>query len=85
MAEQTLPGIETIQISELTELAEKYEKKRDARVKLLAEELILKAELIMMLDNYKLDSYRDGDLVVYKTLKENCKVKRENHDDEQED
>jgi len=83
--QETFEGIAPIAISELTELAEKYEAKHDARIKLLAEELVLKAELLVMMDSYKLQVYRDGDLVVTKTYKENIKCKREDNEEETTD
>lgn len=82
--QEPLPEILPVAIAELTELAEKYEAKRDARIKLLAQEIDLKDQLLAMMDSYKLETYRDGDLIVYKTNKVNLKCRREN-DEEKED
>jgi hypothetical protein len=77
MKQESLEGMEQVTISELTELAERYEAKRDARLKLLGQEIELKDELMEMMKSYQLEVYRDGDLTVKRTYEEGIKCSRE--------
>jgi hypothetical protein len=57
----TLPGLEPAIIPAITEAAEQYAEKRDARMALLKEEVELKNSLITLMHANKLESYRDTD------------------------
>jgi len=57
----SLPGLEVPTIPAITEAAEKYAEKRDARMALLKEEVELKNKLIVLMHANHLECYRDSD------------------------
>jgi hypothetical protein len=83
----SLPGLETETIPAITEAAEAYAEKRDARMVLLKEEVDLKNKLLVLLHEHKLESYRDDshDPPITVELKTTEKVKVTVGDQEAED
>lgn len=86
MANQNdLPGMSDRKIEALQDAAEEYAKKRDRRMKLLAEEVELKGELLKLMKRHKKEEYvYDGITISIVPGEETVKVRIAKAKDEEE-
>jgi hypothetical protein len=72
-------------IKALTDKAEDYYKAVRVRLRAAGKEAVIKEELMAMMHDEKIEVYRDDDLIVQLTNKENLKVKHESEKAQEED
>lgn len=85
----SLPGLEVPVIPAITEAAEAYAEKRDARMALLKEEVEKKNALMTLMHTHELTTYRDSDrdppVTVELKTSEKIKVKIGDGEEESDD
>lgn len=80
------PGVEPLTIPEIDEHADEYVTLRDKRMKLLAQELTAKEELMKVMKSHKLKVYEyDDHIVEIVPTDETVKVKKKKASSEEED
>lgn len=72
-------------IKRITEKAEDYYKAVRSRLRAAGKEAVFKEELMQMMKDEKIETYRDDDLIVQLTAKENIKVRHETDQPKEDD